>query len=351
LVILGLCFDENAVGAPFTHDRALVALSFAVAVIGSYTALELAERLRGARGGAGSVWHAASAIVLGASIWAMHFIAMLAFETPLERGYDLGLTALSALVAIAVVGVGLWIVRGRASWFRLICAGIVVGSGVVAMHYTGMAALRVAGQVYYLPSLFAASVVIALAAATVALWLAFTLTRWWLRAGAAFVMAVAICGMHYTGMAATAIVAGAPRTPGGVTVSEPILAAAIALGVFAIVIIGLVGAFYDRRREVDAISEAARLRAEVARRTEELRAIAQQLDTALARAERASASKSDFLASMSHELRTPLNSILGFSELLQTSKTFEPLTAKQAGAVKQIDQAGRHLLISDRRHP
>jgi signal transduction histidine kinase/ActR/RegA family two-component response regulator len=343
-VILGLCFDPNAVGAPFTHDRALVALSFAVAVIGSYTALELAERLRGARGGAGSVWHAASAIVLGASIWAMHFIAMLAFETPLERGYDLGLTALSALVAIAVVGIGLWIVRGNPNWFRLSCAGIVVGAGVVAMHYTGMAALRVAGQVYYAPSLFAASVVVALAAATVALWLAFTLKRWWLRAGAAFVMAIAICGMHYTGMAATAIVAGLPTTPNGVTVSEPILAAAIALGVFAIVIIGLVGAFYDRRREVDAILEAARLRAEVAKRTEELRATAQQLDSALARAERASASKSDFLASMSHELRTPLNSILGFSELLQTSKTFEPLTTKQAGAVKQIEQAGRHLL-------
>jgi signal transduction histidine kinase/ActR/RegA family two-component response regulator len=105
-----------------------------------------------------------------------------------------------------------------------------------------------------------------------------------------------------------------------------------------------VGAFYDRRREVDAVQEAARLRNEVARRTEDLRAAAEQLDSALARAERASAAKSDFLASMSHELRTPLNSILGFSELLQTGKTFEPLTTKQAGAVKQIDQAGRHLL-------
>jgi signal transduction histidine kinase/ActR/RegA family two-component response regulator len=344
LKIFGLCFDESAVGSPFTHDRALVALSFIVAAIASYTALELAERLRRAEGRAGSVWHSASSIVLGSGIWAMHFIAMLAFQTPLERGYDLGLTALSAVVAIAVVAVGFWIVRGGQSWIRLLFAGVIVGSGVVAMHYTGMAALRVAGEVYYRPSIFTLSVVIALAACTVALWLAFNLRRWWERAMAAVVMAVAICGMHYTGMAATVIIAGPDLNAGGITVSEPILAAAIALGVVGIVMVGLVGAFYDRQREKDAVAEATRLRQEVAHRTFDLRLANERLDAALVRAERASAAKSDFLASMSHELRTPMNSILGFSQLLLGGRSFEPLAAGQTDAVQQIDHAGRHLL-------
>jgi signal transduction histidine kinase/CheY-like chemotaxis protein len=344
VTILGLCFDEYAVGAPFTHDRALVIVSFLVAAFTSYTALELAERLRRARGGAG-VWHSASAIALGGGMWSMHFIGMLAFNSPLERGYDLGLTALSAAVAIAVVALGFWIVRAGPGWPRVICAGVVVGVGVVAMHYTGMAALHVEGQVFYRPSLFSLSVVIALGAATVALWLAFTLTRWWQRAGAAVVMAAAIGGMHYTAMAATVIVPVLVSTADSMTVPKPILAAAIVLGVIGIVLIGLVGAFYDRRREQDAVQEAVRLREQVARRTADLQIAAEQLDEALMDAERASAAKSDFLASMSHELRTPLNSILGFSQLLLTGKSFEPLGAMQAGAVKQIDQAGRHLLL------
>src|SRR5262249_55464191 len=111
----------------------------------------------------------------------------------------------------------------------------------------------------------------------------------------------------------------------------------------------VVAAFQDRRREEDDIREAVRLRQEVAKRTVDLQAAADHLDAALATAERASTAKSDFLASMSHELRAPLNSILGFSQLLLSGKSFERLSAKQSGAVQQIEQAGRHrlLLIDD----
>ena len=319
-------------------------LSFIVAFIASYTALELAERLRGAEGGAARVWHSASAVVLGGGIWSMHFIAMLAFETPLERGYDFALTVFSMIVAIVAVAIGLWIVRWRTSWATILAAGVFVGAGVVAMHYTGMAALLVAGDVVYRPSIFALSVVVALTAATVALWLAFTLTRWWQRVGAGVVMAVAICGMHYTGMGATVIRVGREPPHTAMPVSEPFLAATIALGVFAIVLIGLVGAIYNRRREEDAIREAERLRAIVAERTAELQRTAESLDAALERAERASAAKSDFLASTSHELRTPLNSILGFAQLLLNGQSFEQLTPEQSGAVQQIYGSGKHLL-------
>lgn len=350
MTVLGLRFDESAVGAPFTHDQTLVLLSFFVAVIASYAALELAERLRGARGGAGRAWHAASAVVLGGGVWAMHAIALLASATPLERGYNLGAAALSATVVLVAAALALWIMRagalrGRVGWAYLACAGPLLGLGLSAMLYFGIAALRVAGDVIYRPSLFSLSVAIAVAASTAILWLAFSPTRWWQRAPAAIAMAAAFSGMHYLGVAATAVIANGTRTPPGVTLAEPIVAGWIALGAVGVVMLALIGAYHDRRREEDAAYEAVRVRKEVANRTAELQATADQLDAALAQAERASAAKSEFLASMSHELRTPLNSILGFSQLLMNGRTFEPLSAKQTGAVQQIEQAGRHLLL------
>jgi signal transduction histidine kinase/ActR/RegA family two-component response regulator len=349
--ILGLCFDPSAEGAPFTHDRSLVLLSFVVAAAASYAALDLAERLRSGDPDMRRKWLAASAVTLGGGIWSMHFIAMLAFETPLERGYDIGLTVLSAVVAIVVVAAGLWIVRSKVTVTRLATAGTLVGVGVVAMHYTGMEALRVAGEVYYHPGLFVLSITIALGAATTALWLAATLTRWWERIGAALVMAVAICGMHYTGMAATAIVAGPDLTAGALLLSEPVLAASIAYGMLAIVPIGLVGAHLDRRMRERDVAESERLRAlnasleqRVAQRTAQLTLTTQNLDGALREAESANAAKSDFLANMSHELRTPLNAILGFAQLLTRGKSSQALSSEQLGMVDQIDRAGHHLL-------
>ena len=345
--ILGMCFSESEAGVGFTHDPSLVALSFVVAAIASYTALELGERLRNSSGAQARVWLAGSAIVLGAGIWSMHFIGMLAFASPLERGYDVGLTALSAVVAIVFAAFGFAIVRGGTGAGRLILAGVIFGVGVVAMHYTGMAGLQLIGKLVYRPTLFGLSVVIALSAATVALWLAFTLRSWAQRMGAAFVMAVAICGMHYTGMMGTVIAFDPEQsaaTSSALTLSEPVLAASIALGVAGCVLIGLVAAFYERQRELDAVEEAVRLREEVARRTRELEVAAKNLDAALRETERASAAKTDFLSSMSHELRTPMNSILGFAQLLRADGPYEPLQKGQAGAVEQIERAGRHLL-------
>jgi signal transduction histidine kinase/CheY-like chemotaxis protein len=350
LTVLGLHFDESAIGAPFTYDLTLVFVSFFVAVIASYAALELAERLRGARSSAGNGWHAGTALVLGGGIWSAQFIALLASASPLERGYEPGNAALSAVFAIAAAAIAFWImrvgaIRGRVGWVYLTCAGAVLGLGLTAMLYTNLAAIRVAGEVAYRPSLFALSAAIALATSTAILWLAFSATRWWQRAPAALAMAAAFCGLHFLGIGAAAIIARpAPIAP-GLVVAEPILAGWIALAMFGVVMVALIGAFYDRRREEDLAYEAVRLRKEVAGRTADLQATADQLDAALATAERANAAKSDFLASMSHELRTPLNSILGFSQLLMSGRSFEPLSSQQAGAVQQIDQAGRHLLL------
>jgi len=347
--VVGIRFDEGAIGAPFAYDQSLVVLSFFIGVIASYAALEAAERLRGASRG-GHVWHAVSSIVLGGGIWSMLAIAMLAFATPLKRGYDPVMAALSGVAIVAAAALAFWIMRvsaarGRVSWIYVALGGIVLGGGLAATLYTGIDAVRVAGEVVYKPALFATSVVIALAISAATLWLAFSATRWWQRGIAAIAMAAAFSGMYRIGIAASAIVDTGARVPAGFAVSEPIAAAWIALGAAGAVMIALIAVFFDRRSDQNAAYEAVRVRKEVAERTASLQATATQLDAALAHAEQASAAKSDFLAGMSHELRTPLNSILGFSHLLTSGKTFEPLTPNQAGAVQQIEQAGRHLLL------
>jgi signal transduction histidine kinase/DNA-binding NarL/FixJ family response regulator len=349
LAWVGLRFDESAIGAPFAYDQSLVILSFFIGVIASYAMLESSERLRGAQGGAGHAWHATSALVLGIGIWSMLAIAMLAFASPLKRGYDPVMAAASAAAILVAAALAFWImragiVRGRVVWMYVALGGLVLGAGLAATLYTGIDAVRVAGEVVYRPALFATSVGIALAISAATLWLAFSSTRWWQRALAAVAMAAAFSGMYRIGIAAGAIVANSAYAGRGFELSEPIAASWIALAATVAVAVALIGAYFDRRREQDAAYEAVRIRKEVAERTANLQATATQLDAALAHAERASAAKSEFLASMSHELRAPLNSILGFSQLLTGGKTFEPLTAKQSGAVQQIEQAGRHLL-------
>ena len=104
---------------------------------------------------------------------------------------------------MVVTGIGLLVVgRGAASYAKLIMGGIFTGLGVAGMHYTGMAAMIMPASLSYDPLLLSLSVVIAVVAATVALWLAFNLRCNLQRFGSAIVMGLAVCGMHYTGMAA-----------------------------------------------------------------------------------------------------------------------------------------------------
>jgi NO-binding membrane sensor protein with MHYT domain len=147
----------------------------------------------------------ASVAIGGGAIWLMHFTAMLGFDVPGSPvRYDPGVTIGSLLIAVAAVGLGMFIVgwTGRPSPARIMAAGLFTGSGVVAMHYTGMAALHLAGTVSYDSGLVGASVVIAVVAATVALWFTITIRGWWPIVTAALIMAAAVCGMHYTAMAA-----------------------------------------------------------------------------------------------------------------------------------------------------
>lgn len=193
------------------YDPALVVLSVALAVIASYTALDLAGRVSADRSSKRKswIWLAAGAISMGTGIWAMHFVGMLAFHLPVPIAYDLWLTLLSMLIAIFVSGIALLILRRPLLGTRNLTIGAtLMGIGISAMHYTGMAAMQMSPPIRYDAPLFVLSVMIAIGASLVAIWIAFHLRKKHsrlavlARLGSAGVMGAAIAGMHYTGMAA-----------------------------------------------------------------------------------------------------------------------------------------------------
>ncbi|MGP4049163.1 MHYT domain-containing protein [Streptomyces sp. 2A115] len=152
-------------------------------------------------------WLALGAASIGCGIWTMHFIAMIGFQVEESRiRYDVGLTILSLAVAIVVVGLGVFAVGYRgASRRALFLSGTFTGLGVAAMHYIGMAAIRLDGSLKYEALTVALSVLIAVIAATAALWAAVSIRGFVASLGASLVMGVAVSGMHYTGMAAVSV--------------------------------------------------------------------------------------------------------------------------------------------------
>lgn len=204
---------------PLAFNAGLVGLSFVIAALGSYVALLAAARIRrpGVGSGAGTVsmgYVLVAALALGGiGIWGMHFIGMLAQRIPFVVGYDISLTILSFLVAVFFAGAALWYVgHGRYGTQRCLAGGVLAGVGVAGMHYIGMSAMRMPAIFSWSEPLVVASVVIAVAAASAALWLAFSVQREWHRVVAALVMAGAVCGMHYTGAAAGSIICTTPTT-------------------------------------------------------------------------------------------------------------------------------------------
>jgi NO-binding membrane sensor protein with MHYT domain len=187
-----------------SYDLTLIGLSYLISVFGAYTALQLAIGIPAAEGKSMMGWLAGAALAMGGgAIWSMHFLGMLAYEVNMPVAYDPMITFISAIIAVTVTAVGLFIVgRGAASLAKLVLGGIFTGLGVAGMHYTGMAAMIMPAALSYDPTLFGLSIVIAVVAATVALWLAFNLRGNMQRFGSAIVMGAAVCGMHYTGMAA-----------------------------------------------------------------------------------------------------------------------------------------------------
>ncbi|MEO8078180.1 MAG: MHYT domain-containing protein [Acidobacteriota bacterium] len=186
----------------------LVALSVVIAMVASYAALDLAGRTKAAEGARRWIWLGGGATAMGLGIWAMHYIGMLAFHLPVLVLYDVPTVILSLLAAIAASAVALFVVSRRTLTVpSLIVGSIVMGSGIAAMHYIGMAAMRLSAICRYDWRIVALSIVLAIVISLVALVLTFLLRdevriSSWRKVGSAVLMGVAVPVMHYTGMAA-----------------------------------------------------------------------------------------------------------------------------------------------------
>jgi diguanylate cyclase len=254
-----------------SYNPLLVLASLLVAILASYTALDMAGRITTAQGRAARWWLAGGASAMGVGIWSMHFVGMLAFSLPIPLGYDLAITLLSLLIAIASSVFALWLVcQETLPWSRLLLGAVLMGLGIASMHYTGMAAMQMIPLIHYIPSFFILSIVIAIVASGAALWIAFHLrrpgSRIRHRAGAGVVMGFAIVGMHYTGMAAAQFSAGSICGAARSGVNTGWLALLVIIVTMAILAIALIISVLDLRLE----SRTSKLAVSLAEANEEL---------------------------------------------------------------------------------
>lgn len=230
-----------------SFNQALVVLSLGVAMLASYTALELVGRVSRKHGTSSKLWLAGGAVAMGTGIWSMHFIGMLAFHLPIPVAYDAAITTLSLAIAILASGLALFLVsRAALSSWSFASGAVLMGLGIAAMHYTGMFAMQMSPPIEYDPPLFVTSIAIAIAASFAALWISVQLRHetfgvaLLLKLGSAVLMGLAITGMHYTGMAAAQFAPDSyclnAATSG---MSNTALAVTVGVATFCILIIAL----------------------------------------------------------------------------------------------------------------
>lgn len=230
--------------AQTSYRTGLVAISYVISVVGSFVALTAAQRIRGKNGISWLNLLAAGTALGGIGVWSMHFTGMLALNLGMASGYSMVETLASLIAAIGATSAALAFVAVRPeSSARVLGAGAVLGLGVAFMHYLGMYGMRFPGYIIWSGQIVALSVLIAMAAASAALWLAFRTSSVTLRSVAAAVMGAAVCSMHYTGMAAADFICTVTTkrfaTPQGFAVISsldlPVFTAIVAIGLAALI--------------------------------------------------------------------------------------------------------------------
>jgi len=253
-----------------SYDLRLVALSYMVAVFASYIALDLTGRLRDPNNTRLSsfLWLVGGAIAMGAGIWSMHFIGMLSFNIPgLTLQYGPFWTVISLLVAVFASGFALFLLKSKTiNIVHLIAGGVLLGLAIASMHYTGMEGMLVTLNIRYLPDLFLLSIIIAIVASEAAIWLALKSNKVILRVRnrikliSAIIMGIAICGMHYTGMAASVFT---PLCSGSLVANNSldptILSMAIASVTFIILSVAFFASNYKEARNQEQFEKARQL--------------------------------------------------------------------------------------------
>ena len=351
------------------YDIHLVLFSIAIAMLTAYTTLDLARRVTDAKSQSRWRWLLGGAIAMGIGIWAMHFIAMLAFSLPIPIDYDWLTVLISVLPAIFASGLALYLVSQREfGILRLLSGSLIMGIGISAMHYMGMAAIRLPAKISYDLSVVALSIAIAILISLVALWVGFnlransTLTGSFLRICAAILMGAAIPSMHYIGMMATHFSVIESVEFSAVDTATTYWIAAI-IGLFTLLLLGwtLLTSFFNEQLSVQLVKTADLKEKEeclkqALQNQEALAALAEsrskELEIAILALQKAQmqfiqtekmSSLGQMVAGVAHEINNPANFIYGnlfhmeiyLRQLLELINTYEqhyptPVLAVQA---------------------
>ncbi|MGZ8307380.1 MAG: MHYT domain-containing protein, partial [Allosphingosinicella sp.] len=239
------------------HDFRLVLVAGTICLLAAFTAFSLFEQARQAKHRPWA-WTALAGFVAGTGIWATHFVAMLAYRPNLPIGYDLPLTLLSIAAAVTITGVG-WTAALRGGRFGTLVAGLLIGVGIGTMHYAGMAAVKLPGRFAWDGTLVLVSVIlgIALSAAALAEHRRRPRALPW---RPALLFTLAICGLHFTAMAAASIRPDSRLAVPSAAIDSNVLTLAVVGMALVILAIGFLMVLFDRKLARNAIEEARRLR-------------------------------------------------------------------------------------------
>ena len=269
-----------------TSDPRLIVLSVLIAVIGSYTALDISEQIAIAQGVARRWWLIGSGLTLGITVWAMHFTAILAHKLPIPVSYDFTRVLDSMLLTILASGVGFFFITRQPllHWIPLLAASVCVGGGIIGMHFMAMSSMQLAAKASYDLKLSLLSGVVAIVPSFAALWLTFgrriesSIPLAVRKLGSAVIMGISICGMHYIAMSAVSFRAILLMQSKLSVVDNKLLAVVLSIAALLILTLALLASFFGRRLSVELAVTAimrqneARLEQLVKLRTEELQA-------------------------------------------------------------------------------
>ncbi|MEM7798112.1 MAG: MHYT domain-containing protein, partial [Chloroflexota bacterium] len=273
----------------YEHSLTLVIVAFLIAVLASYTVLDLANRVSVSSGVRRIRWLLCGAMVMGTGIWSMHFTAMLAFRPPVQTFYNIPIVIASWVIAMIPSGLALHTSsRERVTWPLMTFSGILMGLGIAAMHYVGMEAIEFHAQLSYDLPTFILSIAVAIVASIAALWLSVTFRNSsnnrldWAKLGSAVVMGMAISGMHHVGMNAAIIqpLSGAPPASYPFAADISLIGTIAIIGVTVIVLaFTLVFSIIDQRMWIQeqnlafSKSELVKSNARMARHVKDLKIV------------------------------------------------------------------------------
>jgi two-component system sensor histidine kinase/response regulator len=314
-----------------SYDPLVVALFVVIAVAASYAGLDLAGRVTAGKGWSFAAWLTCGSIAMGVGIWSMHFTGMLAFSLPVPVSYYWPTVLLSYVVAVVAAALALYVVsRKEMSSARAVGSGVVLGGGIAALHYMDMMAMRMTADCHFDSLLVAVSIVLAIAFSYSALRLGFyfrdTKKVPWRQLAGAVVMGTAICGMHYTGMAAATFTSSETEPDLSHSVIVSLLGTTGIITVTLLILgFAILSSVVDRRFHTQAL---------------ELALAQTKID--IARVGRAT-SLGELAASIAHEINQPVGAVVNAaSASLRWLATQPPnLEEARAAAARTVSEATR----------